>query len=137
MDGEEGKVVYLADRRPAASPVAPAQEASSPSEKDTVFFVTGGRFECMVNNAVGAVGPGEFVRVAPGAVYAFAELGPGACTMVWHKFPAGAPSGLLRDIAGALPPFTPAFPRSGTPVFARLESIARRWGFRLDSNAAA
>ena len=137
MDNEAGNVIYLKDRRPAPASVVPCEEADAHATRDTVFFVTGGRYECMVNNAVGLVGSGEFLRVPTNAVYSFAEIGPSACSMVSHKFMRTAPSGLLREIAEALPAFAQHFPRRGTPAFARLEMIARRWGYRLDSGAAA
>ena len=137
MDNEAGNVIYLKDRRPAAVPAVPCEEVHETGARDTVFFVTGGRYECMINNAVGLVGSGEFLRVPMDAVYSFAEVGPSACSMVSHKFMRTAPSGLLHEIATALPAFAQHFPRRGTPAFARLEIIARRWGYRLDSGAAA
>lgn len=136
MDNNDDNVIYLSAHRPAPTFAVIADDRAV-AGKDTVFFVTGGRYECMVNNTVGVVGRGEFVRVPADAVYSLGEMGPGACSLVSYKFASGAPSGLLRDIAGALSPFAPSFPRPGSCAFARLESIASRWGYRLDSDAAA
>ncbi|HTJ57360.1 MAG TPA: hypothetical protein VL418_07350 [Devosiaceae bacterium] len=104
---------------------------------DTVFFITGGRYEAMVNGAVGVLDAGDFLRVPEGGTYGFSDIGTMNGAMVAHRFPRGVEAGFLREIAAAMPPFSTTLPRRGTPAFARLCAIARRWGITIDTDAAA
>lgn len=121
-----------ADERPAGG-----CEPCAGKDKDTVFFVTGGRFACTVNNVTGILRPGDFVRIADGASFAFKDAGPLAGTLVSRRFAAGIPSGFLRELGLALPPFTQSFPPRDSADFARLVQVAQRWGVVLDSETAA
>ena len=105
--------------------------------RDTVFFVTGGQFKCMVNGAVGTLRSGDFVRVPEGAAYGFEDDGAMPGTKLSCRFPTPVEAGLLRELAVALPPFAQALPAAGTAAFERLAAIAHRWGYKLDSDAAA
>lgn len=106
-------------------------------EKDTVFFVTGGRFECTINNVTGVLRVGDFVRVSDEASFVSRSIGQIRGTLLSHRFAKGIPSGFLRELAGALPPFSEALPRRDSADFAALLRIARRWGVVLDSETAA
>jgi len=134
-------IIRLADfqkrRQAVGLRLVSAGEPCAGKEKDTVFFVTGGRFDCSVNNVTGTLRTGDFVRIADGASFAFRDTGPLAGTLVSHRFTTGIPSGFLREIGLALPPFAQSFPPRDSADFAQLMQIARRWGVIFDSETAA
>ena len=112
-------------------------DSSCGGDKDTVFFVTGGRFECTINNVTGVLRTGEFVRVPNDASFVCRSIGQFRGTVLSHRFAKSIPSGFLRELALALPPFSETLPRRDSADFAALLRIARRWGVVLDSETAA
>lgn len=135
-----GNVVSLAAFRHARSHPdggAAACAASGAAGLDTVFFITGGRFEAMVNGAVTHLGPGDFLRVPEGVAHGLRDIGAGPGTFLAHRFQSGVDSGFLHELGRALPVSATTLPSRGTRAFARLKAIARRWGVALGSNAAA
>ena len=105
--------------------------------KELVLFVTGGRFECMVNGASAVLGAGEFVRVPEGAACAVRDVGRVPGSIVSHSFARGIDSRFYGEVAAALPPYSTSIPRSNSRAFAKLLEIAQRWGVSFDRGAAA
>jgi hypothetical protein len=124
-------------QRQAARQATPAGAAGEPEGGETVFFVTGGMFEAMVNGTTAMLVAGDFVRVADGMAYGFNDVGSTPGALLTHRFAVRVASGFLAELAAALPPFVRAFPPRGTAAYARLKAIARRWGVVLGSNEAA
>jgi hypothetical protein len=116
---------------------AAASEPCPPPGRHTVFFITGGEFEAMVNGSAGILSTGDFVRVPDGAAYGFTDIGLIPGTLLSHRFAIHIEAGFLRELAAAMPRFARVLPRRGTVEYARLKAIARRWGVSLDSNEAA
>ena len=108
-----------------------------PGAQEIVVFVTGGRFECMVNGSVATLRAGQFCRIPAGAAHGTRDIGPIAGSLLEHRFPPGLDAGLYRELAAALPPFTRRLPPRRSQVFRQLQAIARRWGVELESGAAA
>jgi hypothetical protein len=124
-------------RRNVARPAVPAAAAGDPEGGETVFFVTGGTFEAMVNGTTAMLVAGVFVRVRDGMAHGFNDVGNTPGALLTHRFAVRVASGFLAELAAALPPFARAFPPRGTAAYARLKAIARRWGVVLGSNEAA
>ncbi len=143
---EQGNVVSLAafrrqlQARVEGSDTADAGSgctANPSAAPDTVFFVTAGRFEWMVNGSVSTVRQGEFIRVPAGATHNYRNLAALGGSMLSHRFPGGLHAGLYRELAAALPLFATRLPARGTRLYRQLQAIARRWGIELESGAAA
>lgn len=137
----DNNVVSFAEarqRRLLARRLVPeARSGTGETDKELVLFVTGGRFECMVNGAVGVLGAGEFVRVPDGAACAVRDVGSVPGSIVSHSFGVGVDSRFYGEIAAALPPYSNSIPRNNSRAFAKLAEIAQRWGVSFDCGAAA
>lgn len=135
--GTTGKLISLAAYRRRrglqAMPVAPCAE---PGRGETVCFITGGRFEAMVNGVAGLVTAGDFLRVPAGAAYSLRDVGTLPGTFIAHQFRCSPPAQCLREMAEALPLFARHFPPAGSSALRRLKAIARRYRVVFEIEAA-
>lgn len=125
--GQTGNVVSLAvyrHRRGFDLPL-PVTRPVQPPAGEMVFFITGGRFEVMVNGVEGIVAAGQFLRVPAQATHALRDIGELPGTFVQHRFCGAPPAQFLNEIALALPLYTLRFPPAGSAAYRRLKAIAR------------
>lgn len=127
----------FAPETPGLARVTSAAAETETHAREVVLLVTGGRFECVVNGAMGMLRAGDFVRLSTNATYSVRDVGEVPGTIISHRFPPGLDGGFYRELVAALPPYTSSFPKRGSRAFAEIEAIAGRWGIVLDSGAAA
>lgn len=136
--GRTGKLISLDDyrhRRGLDIP-APAALCTAAVDGETVFFITGGRFEAMVNGTTALLAAGDFLRVAAGMVHKLDDVGTLPGTFIRHRFCSSPPTQCLHEMALVLPLFATTFPPVGSPARRRLKTIARRYRVVFDIEAA-